>query len=138
MKQILSLISKIHEKGNKFILQELNSSGITDLAPSHGDILAMLYQHDKLTMKEIADKIHRSKPTVTILVAKLERLGFVTREKSTEDSRITYIMLTSKSEDFKPIFEKISKDLNKMLFKNLTNKEVQLLDIILLLRSKAI
>lgn len=105
MKQILSLISKIHEKGNKFILQELNSSGITDLAPSHGDILAMLYQHDKLTMKEIADKIHRSKPTVTILVAKLERLGFVTREKSTEDSRITYIMLTSKSEDFKPIFE---------------------------------
>lgn len=131
MKQILSLISKIHEKGNKFILQELNSSGITDLAPSHGDILAMLYQHDKLTMKEIADKIHRSKPTVTILVAKLERLGFVTREKSTEDSRITYIMLTSKSEDFKPIFEKISKDLNKMLFKNLTNKEVQLLDVLL-------
>ena len=39
MKQILSLISKIHEKGNKFILQELNSMGITDLAPSHGDIL---------------------------------------------------------------------------------------------------
>lgn len=132
MKQTLSLISKIHEKGNKFILQELNSNGITDLAPSHGDILAMLYQHSKLTMKEIAEKIHRSKPTVTILVAKLERLGFVTREKSTEDSRITYIMLTSKSEDFKPIFEKISKDLNKMLFKNLTNKEVQLLDIILL------
>lgn len=131
MKQILSLISKIHEKGNKFILQELNSMGITDLAPSHGDILAMLYQDDKLTMKEIADKIHRSKPTVTILVAKLERLGFVTREKSTEDSRITYIMLTSKSEDFKPIFEKISKDLNKMLFKNLTNKEVQLLDVLL-------
>lgn len=131
MKQTLSLISKIHEKGNKFILQELNSNGITDLAPSHGDILAMLYQHKKLTMKEIAEKIHRTKPTVTILVNKLEKLGFVKREKSNEDSRITYIMLTQKSEDFKPIFEKISKDLNKMLFKNLTNKEVQLLDVLL-------
>ena len=127
MKQTLSLISKIHEKGNKFILQELNSNGITDLAPSHGDILAMLYQHSKLTMKEIAEKIHRTKPTVTILVAKLEKLGFVKREKSSEDSRITYIMLNSKSENFKPIFKKISKDLNKILFKNLTNKEVQLL-----------
>lgn len=127
MKQTLSLISKIHEKGNKFILQELNSNGITELAPSHGDILAILYQHSKLTMKEIAEKIHRSKPTVTILVNKLEKFGFVKREKSSEDSRITYIMLTSKSKDFKPIFEKISKDLNKMLFKNLSNNEVQLL-----------
>ena len=131
MKQTLSLISKIHEKGNKFIIQELNSNGVTDLAPSHGDILAMLYQYNKLTMKEIAEKIHRTKPTVTILVNKLEKLGFVKREKSSEDSRITYIMLTSKSEDFKPIFEKISKDLNKMLFKNLTNNEVQLLDELL-------
>lgn len=131
MKQTLSLISKIHEKGNKFIIQELNSNGVTDLVPSHGDILAMLYQYNKLTMKEIAEKIHRTKPTVTILVNKLEKLGFVKREKSSEDSRITYIMLTSKSEDFKPIFEKISKDLNKMLFKNLTNKEVQLLDELL-------
>lgn len=131
MKQTLSLISKIHEKGNKFIIQELNSNGVTDLVPSHGDILAMLYQYNKLTMKEIAEKIHRTKPTVTILVNKLEKLGFVKREKSSEDSRITYIMLTSKSEDFKPIFEKISKDLNKMLFKNLTNNEVQLLDELL-------
>ncbi len=131
MKQTLSLISKIHEKGNKFIIQELNSIGVTDLAPSHGDILAMLYQYNKLTMKDIAEKIHRTKPTVTILVNKLEKLGFVKREKSSEDSRITYIMLTSKSEDFKPIFEKISKDLNKMLFKNLTNNEVQLLDELL-------
>lgn len=131
MKQTLSLISKIHEKGNKFIIQELNSIGVTDLAPSHGDILAMLYQYNKLTMKDIAEKIHRTKPTVTILVNKLEKLGFVKREKSSEDSRITYIMLTSKSEDFKPKFEKISKDLNKMLFKNLTNNEVQLLDELL-------
>lgn len=131
MKQTLSLISKIHEKGNKFIIQELNSIGVTDLAPSHGDILAMLYQYNKLTMKDIAEKIHRTKPTVTILVNKLEKLGFVKREKSSEDSRITYIMLTSKSEDFKQIFEKISKDLNKMLFKNLTNNEVQLLDELL-------
>ncbi len=107
MKQTLSLISKIHEKGNKFILQELNSNGITDLAPSHGDILAILYQYNKLTMKEIAEKIHRTKPTVTVLVNKLEKLGFVKREKSSEDSRITYITLTSKSEGYLKKFPKI-------------------------------
>ena len=131
MKQTLSLISKIHEKGNKFIIQELNSIGVTDLAPSHGDILAMLYQYNKLTMKDIAEKIHRTKPTVTVLVNKLEKLGFVKREKSLEDNRITYIALTDKGLEFKVLFDEISINLNKMLYKNLSDEESLLIDHLL-------
>ena len=59
------LISKIRENANKFILADLAQHGITNLAPSHGDILACLYQKERVTMKEIADAIHRTKPTVT-------------------------------------------------------------------------
>ncbi len=128
MKQALSLISKIHEKGDKFIVEQLNANGIKELVPSHGDILAVLYQHKKLTMKEIAQKINRTKPTVTVLVNKLEKLGFVKREKSSEDSRLTYILTTQKGDEFKPVFEKISEDLNKMLYKNLSEQEANLLD----------
>lgn len=131
MKQALSLISKIHEKGNRFIIEQLNANGIKELVPSHGDILAILYHYKKLTMKDIAEKIHRTKPTITVLIDKLEKLGFVKREKSTEDSRVTYILLTEKSEEFKPLFEKISKDLNKMLYKNLSQNEATLLDNLL-------
>lgn len=65
------LISKIREKANKFILADLAQHGITKLAPSHGDILACLYQRERVTMKEISDSIHRTKPTVTVLVNKL-------------------------------------------------------------------
>lgn len=131
MKQALSLISKIHEKGDKFIVEQLNANGIKELVPSHGDILAVLYQHKKLTMKEIAQKINRTKPTVTVLVNKLEKLGFVKREKSSEDSRLTYILTTQKGDEFKPVFEKISEDLNKMLYKNLSEQEANLLDSLL-------
>ena len=131
MKKTLSLISRIHEKGNRFIIEQLNANGVKELVPSHGDILAILYHHKKLTMKDIAEKIHRTKPTVTVLIDKLEKLGFVKREKSTEDSRVTYILLTEKSEKFKPLFEKISKDLNKMLYKNLSQNEAELLDNLL-------
>ena len=52
------LISKIREKANKFILADLAQHGITKLAPSHGDILACLYQRERVTMKEISDSIH--------------------------------------------------------------------------------
>ena len=131
MSAILSLISKIHEKGNRFIINELKNSGAEGLVPSHGDILVCLYKNSKMTMKDIANCIHRTKPTVTVLVDKLEKLGYLKREVSDKDSRFTNIVLTQKGKDFQTTFEKISKDLNEMLYKNLSNKEVEILEELL-------
>ena len=131
MRNLLSLISKIHEKGNRFIIEELKKNGAEGLVPSHGDILACLYEQEKMTMKDIADKIHRTRPTVTVLVDKLEKLGYLKREISKEDNRYTYIVLTKKGQDFKPVFEKISKDLNNMLYKNLSEEESDILENLL-------
>ncbi len=131
MKEMLSLVSKIHEKGNRFIIEKLKNNGAEGLAPSHGDILVCLYKNGKMTMKDIANCIHRTKPTVTVLVDKLEKLGYLKREASVEDSRSTNIVLTQKGEDFKVIFEKISKELNKMLYKNLSPEESELLEKLL-------
>ena len=131
MSAILSLRSKIHEKGNRFIIEALKNNGAEGLVPSHGDILVCLYKKGKMTMKDIADCIHRTKPTVTVLVDKLEKLGYLKREVSEKDSRYTNIVLTQKGEDFKTTFEKISKDLNEMLNKNLSKNEVKLLEKLL-------
>lgn len=131
MKEMLSLVSKIHEQGNRFIIEKLKNNGAEGLAPSHGDILVCLYKNGKMTMKDIANCIHRTKPTVTVLVDKLEKLGYLKREASVEDSRSTNIVLTQKGEDFKVIFEKISKELNKMLYKNLSPEESELIEKLL-------
>lgn len=131
MSAILSLISKIHEKGNRFIIEELKNNGAEGLVPSHGDILVCLYKNSKMTMKDIANCIHRTKPTVTVLVDKLEKLGYLKREASDKDSRCTYIVLTQKGEDFQTTFEKISKNLNEMLYKNLSPEESELIEKLL-------
>ena len=131
MSAILSLISKIHEKGHRFIIEELKNNGAEGLVPSHGDILVCLYKNGKMTMKDIANSIHRTKPTVTVLVDKLEKLGYLKREASDEDSRSTNIVLTQKGEDFQATFEKISKNLNEMLYKNLSDKEIEILEELL-------
>mgnify|MGYP002856319649 FL=1 len=132
MKQGLSLISKIYEKGNSFITDELKKNGAEGLVPSHGDILACLYEQDKMSMKDIADKIHRTRPTVTVLIDKLEKFGYVKRIVSDKDNRYTYIYLTKKGNEFKQSFEKISKDLNNMLYKKLSDKEAEILENLLL------
>lgn len=131
MRNLLALVSKIHEKGNRFIIEQLKKNGADGLVPSHGDILVCLYEQDKMTMKDIADKIHRTRPTVTVLVDKLEKLGYIKREISQEDSRYTYIVLTKKGKDFKHVFEKISNKLNDMLYKNLSKDESDILENLL-------
>ena len=131
MKHALSLSSKIREAGNAFLIKKLKEHKLDSLAPSHGDILAVLYKYEKLTMKEIAEKIHRTKATVTVLVDKLEKENLVKREKSTQDCRSTYIVLTQKSIDLKPVFEKIADELNSMLYKGFTKDEAKQLDLLL-------
>lgn len=131
MSAILSLISKIHAKGNRFIIEELKNNGVDGLVPSHGDILVCLYKNNKMTMKDIANCIHRTKPTVTVLVDKLEKLGYLKRAASDKDNRSTYVILTQKGEYFKATFDQISNNLNKMLNKNLSENEVKLLEELL-------
>lgn len=127
----LSLISKVREIGNNLILQRLKEAGCPHLSPSHGDILVILYKNEILTMKNISNKIRRTKATVTILVDKLEKQGLVKREKSQEDSRVTNIVLTKKGEELKPIFIAISNELNEFLHKNLSKDEALELNRIL-------
>jgi MarR family transcriptional regulator, organic hydroperoxide resistance regulator len=82
-------------------------------------------------MKEIAEKINRKQPTVTVLVDKLLEYGYVIKEKDDEDSRIINICLTKKGEDFRSIFFEISEKLNKKIHKGLTEKEADLFENLL-------
>lgn len=127
----ISLISRIRENANKFICKELETSGITGIVPSHGDIMAVLFKSHKCTMKELAANIRRTKATLTVLVDKLEKIGYVKREKSSQDSRVTYITLTKKGFDLKPVFEDISKKLNNLVFTDISEKEGETLHKIL-------
>lgn len=131
MKQALSLTSKIREAGNAFIISKLKEHNCESLAPSHGDILVVLYKYQKLTMKSIADKINRTKATVSVLIDKLEKIKLVQRVKSAEDNRVTYITLTPKGLELKPVFEEISNELNSLLYKDFSAEEATQLDSLL-------
>lgn len=126
-KNIIALTSRLTEKAHKLIIRELTERGIEGIVPSHGGILMLLFNGEKFTMKELADKIHRTKPTVTVLVDKLIHLGYVTKEKCSEDSRVTWIRLTKKGEELEPSFNEISAYVNSIVYKDITEEEVEMM-----------
>jgi DNA-binding MarR family transcriptional regulator len=122
-KDVISLISKIREKVNRFIVSEMSKHGVEDIVTSHGDIIYALFNKQSLTMAEIAEKIGRDKSTVTALVDKLVRLGYIKKEKSTEDTRVVNVTLTIKGNELRPIFEAISKKVLEVFYLNISEKE---------------
>lgn len=128
---VVALTSRISEKAHRLIIRELENNGIHGIVPSHGSILAMLFSGTKYTMRELADKINRTKPTVTVLVDKLVELGYVIKEKSVEDSRVTFISLTEKGAALQPVYVAVSDKLNVAVYQNLSEEEAELVEKLL-------
>lgn len=132
---IIALISKTREKANALISDKLKGLGIEGLAPSHGEILVNLFKSSPLSMKELAERIGRDKSTITALVNKLVKLGYVEKRKDPTDSRVTLIGLTGEGEELKPDFEYVSTKLLATTFRGFSTKEketvVRLLERIL-------
>lgn len=124
---IISLIATIREKSNKFIMREMNNRNIKGLVISHGDILNALFKYEVLTMKDISEKIERDKSTVTTLVDKLVSIGYVTKQKDFNDSRIVLVSLTEKGKQLKSDFEEISSELLSVVFSGIEEEEKEIL-----------
>lgn len=127
----IDLITRIREKVNRYFVKELETRGIKGIVPSHGSILMHLYDGRDLTMKELAEKINRTKPTVTVLVDKLAECGYVTKEKSPDDNRVTFIRLTEDGRALKPTLDEIADGLDEVVYGSLTDREALDMEIAL-------
>ena len=122
---MMALMSRITELTNRLLVAELTAHGIRGIVPSHGGILMQLYSGKPYTMQEMAAAIHRTKPTLTVLVGKLEEQGYVRREKSAADSRVTFLQITEKGRALEPVFREISDKLNALVYQGLGEAESQ-------------
>lgn len=124
---VIGQVAGIRGRAHKLILRELAKNGVYDLVPSHGKILVELYNRDRLPMSELAASTRRDKSTITTLVNKLERLGYVKRERSLDDGRSTYITLTEKGQQLRPIFDKVSQQVLDVVWRGFSEQEKQVL-----------
>lgn len=125
--------SVLRAKLNDHIKQKLKDVGNTELVPSHGSILSSLYQNDgRMQIKDLYDTLLKQKSTVTEMIKRLEKLGYLTKEECSDDKRVTFIVATQKTWDFKDDFDLISASLLDKVFINFTAEEE--IDLVRLLK----
>lgn len=120
---IIFLISRIQYKAQKFLAREMRAHHMACLAPSHGEILGSLIFQGPLSMTEISRIIDKDKSTITALIHKLIRLGYVERRKHEGDSRMNLIAVTKKGAALKPVFIAIARKLRAHSYKDIPDDD---------------
>ncbi|QTM98110.1 MarR family transcriptional regulator [Sediminibacillus dalangtanensis] len=69
------------------------------LNPTEFGVLELLYHQGDHTLQKIGDKILLASGSITYVVDKLEKKGYLERKPSIEDRRITYASITDTGRD---------------------------------------
>ncbi len=120
---LLNYIFNTSNYFHKYIENELSKYNIRELSFSHYQIIRLLIAHKCLQPKTIASLIFKHKSTVTSLIEKLKKIGYITIEKSKKDKRISYISLTPKGKSLSGIIKTIDQKTDLILQKSLTPRE---------------
>jgi MarR family transcriptional regulator, organic hydroperoxide resistance regulator len=64
-------------------------------------VLLVLWEEDGLTVNHIADRLEIEGATATPLIQRMEKLGLVTRHRSSEDERCVLVSLTKTANSYR-------------------------------------
>ena len=66
-----------------------------------GFAMVQLWHHDGVPQRELSEAMHISPASVTNMLQRMERDGWITRERDREDQRIVRVYLTRKAKDLR-------------------------------------
>ena len=128
IEQAIEMISRLMAE---LEAQVFAQEGFSDLTMRQLLYLETIAQLDRPTFSQLAQELTVTKPSVTAIIQKLNRMGYVTKVQSHEDRRVHHIMLTTKGEQINEMHEKTHKLLAERLTENLSEDEVQQLTSLL-------
>ncbi|MFX1274498.1 MAG: MarR family winged helix-turn-helix transcriptional regulator [Promethearchaeota archaeon] len=117
------LVAKIHQLAGRIFTKMLKEYQI-EINPAQGRIMFVLWQNDEISFKELAKRSSLSKSTLTSMLDRLEKMGYVNRIRSKTDRRKILIKLTEKDKNLHGKYVKISQEMNGIYYKGFKDNEI--------------
>jgi DNA-binding MarR family transcriptional regulator len=108
----------------------LRESGIREISPEQARILNILWRVKvtrvpPISIGILARETQLSKPTLTIMLNRLEKNGYVKRFPSKTDHRVVFIESTGKDKRLEKLYANIADKMSEIFYKGFTQKEVE-------------
>lgn len=85
---LLAQVSHLHRSRAFQVLEDIG------LYRGQPPVLRALWEQEGLTQTELAERLHNSPATVTKMLQRMEKAGFIARKPDLEDQRVTRVYLT--------------------------------------------
>ena len=118
------LIAKIHQVSGRIFAKILKKAGISQINPAQGRILFALWKKDEIPITELARKTLLSKSTLTSMLDRLEKAGFIIRVPSKKDRRTILIKRTEKDKRLESIYVQVSDEMTNLFYNGFTSEEI--------------
>ena len=125
------LLSQVHQVCTRVWNKILRENNMADLEGARGRIIFALWGNDGVPIKTLCEKTSLDKSTLTGIIDRLERDGYIERKPSETDKRSTLISLTGKEQEFAKKIQKVSNQMNEIFYKGFTDEEILQFDSML-------
>ncbi len=119
-----TLLSQVHQVCGRVWNKILRENDMADLEGARGRVIFALWGKDGVPIKTLCEKTSLDKSTLTGIIDRLERDGYIERKPSETDKRSTLILLTGKEQEFANHVHKVSDQMNEIFYKGFTDGEI--------------
>ncbi len=122
--RLIFLISKVCQKLIVNLQRSFSESGI-EVTPIQGMLLFFLQKNDGSSLTQISQGLMLENPTVTGLIDRLEKLGYVKRSDHPNDRRVYLVHITEKGKKVANKALPIVKRLNEQIKEGYSKEEIE-------------
>ena len=117
------LMAKIRQVGERIFVRRLKQYGI-EINPAQGRIMFALWQKDGIPINELAKKTQLKKSTLTSMLDRLAKLGYIKRIHCKDDRRKILIKRTEKDRLMEKRYVEVSEEMTKLFYKRFSKSQI--------------
>lgn len=117
-------ISQIKQIQSRIFEKLLKANDIDDLNGAQGRILFVLWQADNLPIRELSQKTSLAKTTLTSMLDRMEKKGYLKRALDPDDRRQIRIVLTEKAIAMRDRYQSVSIQMNNIFYEGFSEEEI--------------
>ena len=117
------LMAKIRQVAGRIFERMLNRYGI-EINSAQGRIMFALWQEDNISINQLAKKTQLKKSTLTSMLDRLEKLGYIRRMHSQEDRRKILIKRTEKDRTMEKKYVEVSEEMTRLFYKGFSKSQI--------------
>jgi len=116
-------MAKIKQVGGR-ISERLIKQYDIEINNAQGRIMFALWQNDNISINELANKTQLKKSTLTSMLDRLEKMGYIRRQRSKTDRRKILIKRTKKDLTMEKKYVEVSEEMTMLFYKGFSASQV--------------